>query len=220
MKIFYTGLQRCGTKSFGKFFEMNGYKVFSWQQTYEHDVVRLFFDGRWLEILEIINTNGYQIFEDTPFSDPMLAIFIYHNVTDSRFVYFSRPADDWYKSMLVHSNGLNLFPEPLINHCYNYDLLNELDFLSENGVKRIKRLSLVGMRGHYVKMYQLHKHRIKTKFRNAERSRFYSDNLYDKNKFKNMAQTFGLKLKYTADVHEHKSKATLHQVINFHKYLR
>ncbi|MFA9476628.1 MAG: hypothetical protein ACERJ2_19025, partial [Filomicrobium sp.] len=75
MKFVYTGMQRCGTKSFGDFFRKNGYRVFSWSETVTTDLHGLFADGKWLDILNSGIFNDYDVFEDAPFSDPVFARF-------------------------------------------------------------------------------------------------------------------------------------------------
>ena len=48
-----------------------------------------------------------EVFEDGPFQDPQFAKFLSQHIDGSKFIYFQRPADDWYKSMVTH-RGLTL----------------------------------------------------------------------------------------------------------------
>ena len=95
--------------------------VFSWKQIKAAEVSERWFQGKWNQIIDSGIFDEYDVFEDGPFSDPNFAAFLSNNIPDSRFVYFERPVEDWYKSMVTHSAGLT--PGNLIRHAHVYDRL-------------------------------------------------------------------------------------------------
>lgn len=216
-KIFYVGTQRSGTKSFGEFFKRNGLRVFSWEQCRETDLAGAVYRGRWLHVLKSGLFDDFDVYEDTPFWNPEFVAFIYHYIPESHFVYFHRPPRDWYRSMVTHSAGLTL--GPIRRHCYYYDRLEELAFLQDELDGNLKRLPLIGMSRHYEEVYLRHRSRIEERFRQFDESRVFSASLYDKNKFKNMADHFGLKLKDKSEQHAHKSSESVASVMKRYPYL-
>ena len=217
MKIFYVGMQRCGTKSFGELFKTNGFRVCSWPEIEKFDFVEKVINGKWLDVLNSEIFDEFDVFEDGPFMLPEFAIFLSNYVENSKFAYFHRPPDDWYKSMVTHSNGLTL--GDVGRHCYLYDRLDDLHFIRSQNVKKIKKLSLVGMKDHYTKCYEIHKHQIQFLFSKISPDRFYVDELYNKDKFENMNEHFGLDLENTNDVHAHKSTHEFGEIVRSHSYL-
>ena len=217
MKIFYVSLQRSGTKSFGNFFKKNGYQVLSWPQSYSLNLNQLILDGQWLHFLKSGLIEKFDVFEDSPFWVPELVSFIYQYVPDSRFVYFSRPSADWYRSMVTHSDGLTLGSVDW--HCYWYDRLDDLEMLRDNGRLSPKKLPMLGMQRHYERIFLEHERKVKARFARFDASRFFVGHLYDKDKYKQMAEHFSLKLDDTADEHIHKSKRTVSDVLDKHRFL-
>jgi hypothetical protein len=211
MKIFYIGMQRCGTKSFGEFFKKNGYKVCSWQQSAKYHWPSLGYEGRYLDIIQSNEFQSFEVFEDGPFYSPEFVKFIYNYVEDSYFVYFHRPPEDWYKSMISHSHGMTL--GNVTRHCYFYNRLHELHFIQDEIGTSVKKLPLVGMKNHYVEQYEIHRHKIRSFFSGTSDNRFFSAPLYSQEKWKQLANAFDLNLAHMEDLHAHKSKKTAKEVI-------
>lgn len=206
-KIFYIGMQRCGTTSFGDFFEQNGYSRWGWQETQESGLSELVFKRKYLDILDLQITKNHSVFEDGPFFQPDFAKFIANYIPESKFVYFSRPAEDWYASLLTHSMGFN--PGELERHCLVYDRLDELAFLRERCGDTLQKLPIIGMKSHYTKCYELHKSKVLYMFSDLPKERFFSGELYDKDKYFKLKEQFGLNLHSMEDV---KSNVTTHDV--------
>src|SRR5690242_17866672 len=88
-QIFYTSLQRCGTKSFGAFFSRNGYKVASWREADKFGWNETALSqGQLAELVNSEPFHEYQAFEDGPWFDIAVIRFIYWHNPLSRFVYF------------------------------------------------------------------------------------------------------------------------------------
>lgn len=211
-------MQRCGTKSFGHFFRQNGLKVFSWEESEKFNLGNLYFDGKLNEIFKLGIFEAYDVFEDYPFYDPYFSKILANYIPQSKFVYFYRNEDDWYKSMINHTTGLTL--GDLEKHCYLYDRLEELEFLKKNLKKfNIKKLSLLGMKEHYIKIFNRHRLQILANFDGFDENRFLSFDLDDKNKFKKINKAWKLNYKKISDINYHPSRNKFEDTINKHTYL-
>ena len=210
-KIFYISLQRCGTKSFGEFFKRNGFSVASWTEALKNRWVENAVDGRFDEILKSNDFKNNFIFEDSPWSYVPLIKHIYHTYPGSRFVYFSRPVDDWFNSMLSHSGGMN--PGKTKTHCIVYGRLDEYYSMIEKGeeIKQTNGLSLVNEFERYKDFFNNHYLQLKAFFEDKDHKRFYFGDLYDKNRLIKLNEHFNLNLKNTDDVHIHKTGRPVHE---------
>lgn len=219
MKFFYLGMQRCGTKSFGDFFRKNGFNVCSWNEIVRHRIGELYWSGQWLDILKCGIFEKYDVFEDGPFFHPQFARFLANYVPNSRFVYFHRPSDDWFKSMITHSNGLTL--GQISRHAYLYDRLEEMEFLRDNfdEFDKISKLPMIGMKDHYTRLYRRHQLQVSALFKDFKQERFFSESLYDESKFEKMSRKFGLRLQDSSEQKSHQSNVSFSEVISNHKYL-
>lgn len=216
-KILYVGLQRCGTKTFSRFFARNGYRSFTWVHTAQTNLQEMVQQGKWVEVLNSGIFNQFDVFDDYPFYLPEFARFLVNYIPNSKVVFMTRPADDWFKSMLVHSKGLTL--GELEEHCYRYNRLGELAFLKQYGIDNLKKLNMIGMKDHYCRMYQLHIEEIRYKFKDLPADRFFEGSLYDSNKFVAMNEQLGLNLEFTDEMHAHKSDEQIEDTFRRHKYL-
>ena len=216
-KIFYLGWQRCGTKSFGHHFHSAGYKVCSWKTTARLGIDKLVHERRYLEVLNSNVLSEFDIFEDSPFNFPDFARFIRNYVEDARFVFFHRPEDDWYRSMVTHSNGLSF--GDIYQHCYIYDRLDELDFILQSGAPIPSRLSLLGNKKHYTEIYKRHKTQIRHLFSDLPTTQYFEASLYDDKKFENLQSNFNLKDNFPSETHVHKSKSDFKSTVVKHSYL-
>lgn len=212
-KIVYVGKQRCGTTSFGDFFEANGFKRFGWRQIEKSGLSELHYQMRWGEILELGLLNDYQVFEDGPFQDPRFALFLYRNLGGVRIAYLRRPPEDWFTSMLKHSRGYTL--GDLEKHCFSYDLLPELNYL-QNASQDTKpeKLKIELMKSHYVKKYLDHQFQVHYLFQTLPTGHFFSGDLYTPGVFAEIANYFGLEPELTADKRSHKSTASISDILD------
>jgi hypothetical protein len=204
-KIFYISLQRCGTKSFSTCFKNNGYKVATWENTNAHDWVRKVFEGRYEEVINSKFFKNAQVFDDSPWYMVPFMKYLYQKLPQSKFVYFHRPAKDWFRSMISHSKGETLgVPK---RHCEFYNRLEEyfhgIDHL-ENMPE--EKLNLSNQEAHYIKQHRKHQLEIRNFFEHAPSERFFYGELYDEDKYKKLSNAFNLDLTYQHDVHIHRSK--------------
>lgn len=219
MKFFYLGMQRSGTKSFGDFFRKNGYRVFTWIQLKERGIAKLYWDGKWCDILSSGIFDEFDVFEDGPFWHPRFARFLGNYVDESRFVYFHRPPDDWYKSMCTYAKGVTF--GDVTSHAYLYDRLDDLEFIRSNiqNSADLCSLPMIGMREHYVRLYRRHSLEISALFKDFYSGRFFSSSLYDQYKFDNMAKWFGIQMRDTSEQISHKTAVSFAEVVSSHKCL-
>lgn len=195
-KIFYCGLQRTGTKSFSDFFKKNNFKIFSWSESVKLDLSGEIYRGNYDILKRLINK--YDVFEDSPFFRIEIIKYISYNFPDSIFVYFERPFEDWFKSMISHSNG-NIPGDPG-RHMEFYNRLDE--YLGTNSCENFK---IITNKQAYHSSFFKHQNEVKYFFSNLDEKRFYYGNLYDAEKFKKMSDRLKLKLAFLEDVHIHKS---------------
>lgn len=204
LKIFYVSLQRCGTKSFGEFFRRNGFKVASWREAgkFEWNENALM-QGKLRWLLESESFNSYDAFEDGPWFDISVIRYLYWYCPNSRFIYFHRPVDDWFKSMLAHSKGL-IIGNPR-RHCHIYNRMAEYYAAVQAGDPQ-PRLSMIGHFEHYKTQFENQALRIKAFFEDKPKDRFFIGELYDKGKWEKLNEQLDLQLAELTDVHIHKTR--------------
>ena len=203
IKIFYVSLQRCGTKSFGQFFRRNGFRVASWEQTKKHGWNEIALaQGRFQQLVNSTPFNAFTVFEDGPWFEISVIRFLYWAVPNSRFIYFHRPVEDWFKSMLALNHGL-IIGDPK-RHCLTYERLNDYYEAIAAG-RSPAELRMDDHFEHYKTQFENHALRIKAFFEDKPSNRFFSGDLYDAEKWMKLNAQFGLELKDMSDVHIHKS---------------
>lgn len=219
MKFIYLGMQRCGTKSFSNFFKRNGYRVFSWSEIKSHSISEKYHKGLWIDILNSGIFQDYDVFEDGPFYRPEFARFLANYVPNAKFIYFHRPPEDWYKSMITHSSGMTL--GNLQRHAYFYDRLEELAFIknSDPNLKNLTSLPMIGQKEHYTRIYKRHQLQIYELFEGLGPDRFFSAPLYDTDKYQKMCIKFELKVKDSADEKSHSTKISFSDALKSNKSL-
>lgn len=192
-KIFYIGFQRVGTKDFGRFMELNGFRVASWDISAQNDWSAKYYDGRLNEIIRGKSFDFFQVFEDGPWFQPPLVKFLYHEFPDAHFVLLTRPAEDWFKSMVSHSAGLTIGQARL--HCQAYDRLEDYLWLRDNlALAPNARLSLFDKPGHYMAVYRKKTMELTSFFErmpDASR-RVFIGRLYDEDIYKKIAAFLGI----------------------------
>lgn len=203
LKIFYVSLQRCGTKSFGEFFRRNGFKVASWPEAAKNNwIEKTLAQGQLRSIMESAAFNDYSAFEDGPWFDISVMRYLYWYCPNSRFVYFRRPVEDWFKSMLAHSKG-SILGNPR-RHCLIYNRMAEYFAAVEAGDPK-PRLSMIGHFEHYRREFENQALQVRAFFEDKPKDRFFSGDLYDKDKWAKLNEQMGLQLADLADVHINKT---------------
>jgi len=199
LKIFYVSLQRCGTKSFGEFFRRNGYAVASWPEASKFGwIEKTLTQGQLRWLVESESLNAYSAFEDGPWFDLAVIRYLYWYCPNSRFVYFHRPVEDWFKSMLAHSKGA-IIGNPK-RHCTIYNRLAEYYAAVEKGDPK-PRLPMAGHFEHYKTQFENQALQVRAFFEDKPADRFFFGELYDKDKWVKLDQRMNLQLTELADVH-------------------
>jgi hypothetical protein len=129
---------------------------------------------------------------------------LFHRFPGSKFVLLTRPPDDWFKSMLSHSDGnvtgLNK------GHCRVfrrekdfYDLidLQMIECLKDPPLSELKafkerKMHLWDKPHHYKCIYEIHNRGILEFFRENDPSRLFTTALYDPMKWVNLGKFLGL----------------------------
>lgn len=213
-KIFYIGFQRVGTKSFGMFMELNGFQVASWGESCHNKWNEMFYDGNINKILRSKPFENYEVFEDSPWYQPALVKYIYHEIPNSKFILLTRPAEDWFKSMTTHSAGLNL--GDIKNHCENYDRLDDYYWILNNlNEKNEFKISLYDKPYHYMNVYRKKTLDIKLFFeeKKDKNQRVFLGNLYEKNIYEKIAEFLNIDNPIFLKKKKHKSKINPKKVI-------
>jgi hypothetical protein len=89
----------------------------------------MWYRGEIGRILDFVDTNDYQAFDDAPWWLPGMFRIIASRFPQSGFVMLKRPAEDWFRSMKMHSDG-RLLGNP-IHHASIYQRSDMLIDLAE-----------------------------------------------------------------------------------------
>ncbi len=202
--VVYVGLQRSGTKSFGAFFEKNGYRTASWEVAKENGWPSLANEGRYNALLSSPVFKAHNAFEDTPWYFLPLIKFVYWEVPRSRFVFFRRPFDDWFASMLSHSGGRTVGETK--RHCQVYDrLFDYYSFIDGDNAGGEVNMRLEPAREHYRMRHLNHEQQLRAFFEDKPADRYFDCDLYDPLKWTKMSDRLGLALTHLDDVHVHRT---------------
>lgn len=214
-KIFYVGFQRVGTKSFGRFMELNGYNIASWDVASKYGWPELYSNADFDTIINSKSFGFYDVFEDGPWFFPKMVKFLYHEVENSKFIMLKRPADDWFKSMISHSAGLTL--GNVRRHCEIYDRMDDYEWLRQHtNFNDNMRLSLYDKPNHYMNVYKKNTEEIQLFFEKMSdgKERFFDGDLYDIEKYTKIANFLNIASPISPDVFFHKSTIKVEDVIS------
>ena len=207
-KIFCISLQRTGTTSVGKFFKKNGYQVANYSTQRKNSWTKLWFSGDIEKIFRSFDFITSQVFEDDPWWCGQFYKKLYHRFNRSKFILFERDPDDWFDSMLSHSEGKNPGNTYLHSFLYNrgYEFYNIFGSAKNAYTKKIDNmLNIEGMRSHYKKIYTTRNERVKDFFENHNKKRLFYAHLYDDKKWSKMANYFDINVGKNISVHANKS---------------
>jgi hypothetical protein len=112
-KVFIVSNNKCGTTSLKQYFRHTGWTVGD-QKTAELLSIS--------EVMESSSTvspltwkryiSSAQVFQDVPFSSASFLPWLLINYPNAKFIHVSRPAEDWYKSLVNHHITRRLGVEP------------------------------------------------------------------------------------------------------------
>lgn len=210
-KIFCISMQRTGTTSVGEFFERLGFKVAKWKRSYNNKWSYYWQNGNFEAIFNSKDFKNYQVFEDSPWWLPEFYKVLYHRFPDAKFVLFTRDADDWFKSMVSHSQGKILGNTK--RHCkvYRreedfYKLKDTEGFEDYDEHKIDNLLSLEGYEEHYKTMYRIRNREMIEFFEKHAPQSLFVGELEDPKKWEKLAQFMKIKIPSNFEVHANKSQ--------------
>lgn len=211
-KIFNISSHRTGTTSFGDFLEQFGFKRSSYKTAKKNNWSVNWYDGEYDLIFDSKDFKNHQVFEDDPWYFGDFYIEIYKRYPQSKFILVDRPADDWFRSMMSHSNGKSLGNTMI--HAKIYGRIEELNLLNPDyfnqsivTMKPDNLLPLDNMKEHYINYYNKRNIEIKAFFAENAPNNFLLVDLYSKEKWIQISEFLNFRIPENYDIHSHKSKS-------------
>ncbi|WP_419656810.1 hypothetical protein Dvar_59330 [Desulfosarcina variabilis str. Montpellier] len=212
-KIFCISMQRNGTTSVGDFLSEHGIRVARWKDSVNNNWTYHWSLGDFETIFNSIAFKSFQAYEDDPWWMPDFYKVLYHRFPKSKFILFYRNSDDWFDSMVRHSDGKTL--GNTYRHCKIYRRLSEfyqkLD--SQKGFKptanTVDNLMLIEerSRNHYKMVYEEYNREATEFLSKVSKDQFFLCSLYDSEKWHKLGKFLGINVKNNYNVHSNKSNA-------------
>ena len=209
-KYFCISMQRTGTTSVGEFFRYCNYKVAGWETSYKNQWTYSWNSGNFEKIFNSIDFKINQVFEDDPWWAPEFYKFLYHRFPGSKFILFTRNPDDWYTSMINHSQGKTLGNTKM--HCKIYRRENELNnYLRNNPTIKAadfeidNLLSIEEHKSHYIEIYKRHNREVIEYFKKYNPDALFICDLDDKDKWIKLSKFIGNEIDEVINIHANKS---------------
>ena len=208
-KVFCISLQRNGTTSVGKFLRDHGYLVAGhgeasrkWAHNWK--------EGKINKILKSIEFNSYQAFEDNICFMPYFYRILFHKYPNSKFILFYRDENEWFDSMIRHSNGKTLGNTYLHSMLYNrlgdfYKIYDENEKVEIFSTKVDNLLDLKKNKNHYTKFYKIYNRDIIEYFNHFGKDRLMHCSLEDEYKWVKLGAFLNVKVEDGYNPHENKS---------------
>jgi hypothetical protein len=208
-RIFCISIQKTGTTSVGDFFVKNGYPTARYIHSITSEWPQLWYDGDFEGIFQSAAFKRYQVFEDDPWWYPEFYRVLYHRFPNSKFIFFTRNVDDWFNSMMNHSEGRTLGNTK--RHCKLYRreaeffdrLENDPDFTPTSGKDRL--MSLKEKEDHYKELYRLREVEVDDFFKDKDENRFIKLQLTDPEKWKKLADFCDLQAVPHSEFHSNRT---------------
>jgi len=202
-------MQRNGTTSVGDFFRYFQYPVARWQDSWDNNWSKLWYEGNFQAIFNSGEFKSFQVFEDDPWWLPEFYKVLYHRFPKAKFVLFYRDSEAWFNSMLTHSKGKTLGNTR--RHCKIYR--RELEFYNmwdskiidptDNEIDNL--LSLEGKKQHYKEIYEIRNREVIDFFDSTEDGKLFHCNLADANKWEKLGNFFGIAIPENFSMHANNS---------------
>ena len=212
-KVFCISMQRTGTTSVGKFFRDFGFKWTGWPADSENDWSSSWYEGDYEAIFSSTDFRSANAYEDSPWFLPDFYKVLYHRFPDSKFILFTRDADEWFQSMMMHS-GADVIGDNRV-HCKIYrreleffDLLlgGHLSEQEENQIHSRKIMKLANHSRHYKEIYRLHNTEVIDFFRRHAPESLYYGRLEDPDKWIRLGEFLGVQVPEGYKSHENPSE--------------
>jgi hypothetical protein len=202
-------VQRTGTTSVGQFFKDHDFRVATWRVSRKNDWTVRWFKGDYESIFNSFDFKTSQVFEDDPWFCLDFYKVLFHRFPNSKFVLVERDADQWFDSMVKHSDGKTLGNTH--RHSVMYQRLNEFieaDFIEEsqytNKIDNLLPLNETH-RVHYTSIYKLRNKEVKNFFEKFGKDRIVVVSLEDQEKWKKIGAFFNIQVADNYEVHANKS---------------
>ena len=209
-KIFCISMQRTGTTSVGQFFKEHNYKVATWDISRKNSWTVDWFKGDYERIFGSSDFKLNQVFEDDPWFCLDFYKVLFHRFPKAKFVLIERDADQWFDSMVKHSNGRTLGNTH--RHAVIYQRLEEYNQLElEKGSKFNSIIDNLmplneSHREHYTTIYKLRNLEVKSFFEYFGKERLVVVQLEDKSKWQKIGNFSNIKVDAKYEVHANKSE--------------
>lgn len=210
-KIFCISMQRTGTTSVGQFFKDFNYNVADRNLSKKNQWSSLWLNGDFEAIFNSKDFLNNQVFEDDPWWMPEFYKVLYHRFPESKFILFRRDPENWFNSMMSHSNGKTLGNTKL--HCKAfrresefYRIIQEKEILNYNENISDNLLELFSHRAHYISIYERRNQEIIDFFHAKNENALFVCDLEDDKKWIKLSQFMNLHLPEHYEVHENKSE--------------
>jgi hypothetical protein len=209
-KIFCISMQRNGTTSVGDFFKDNGYSVAGWIDSDRNKWTNDWYEGDYEKIISSKDFRNNQVFEDDPWWAPEFYKYLFHKFPKSKFVLFTRDTDDWFKSMMSHSNGKTLGNTRI--HCKLYRREKEFYYLldtdssfspTKDGLDCL--MMMKKEESLYRNIYDIRNREIVDFFNEKAPKRLLKIDLNDSEKWVKLGGFFKMKINKDYEIHSNKS---------------
>lgn len=207
-KYFYTGFQRCGTKSFKNIINQNNFETVSWPECDANNWGIKAVEKKFDEIIKSKDFDKNNYYEDFPFHVYDFVVFLSKKFSNSKFIHVQRNPIEWFESMISHSGGLTLGGnESYVHSCY-YERLNTWKFLKEKLHRPPRRMPLITDMDHYTQFYIRENLKIENYFKKElSEDRYILLRFDDKDLYPKMCEF--LNIPNTLPKNYHKSQKTL-----------
>ena len=200
-KIFVISFQRTGTTSTGAFFKDFNYKVATYSASTKNKWTLSFFKGDYNKIFNSKDFKLNQVFEDDPWWLNDFYKVLYHKFPSAKFVLLTRNTNNWYNSMMNHSNKKNLGNTHIHCNIYERDYHSEDKQVFNDILKNsysLKTDNLLPLnenhKSHYINIYERRNNEIKLFFDKHDGSRCVCLELEDEEKWNKLGKFFNLKV--------------------------
>ena len=204
-------MQRNGTTSVGDFYEEFGFARAGWFHTKKNDWSKKYFDGDYEAIFNSDDFVENIVFEDGPWSIGDFYKVLFHRFPKAKFVLITRDPDEWFDSMVSHSNGRTLGNTFRHSCVYNreteyYDKIGGTHDYESNEVDNLLELN-EEHRNHYVQYYIIRHRQLFDFFlsKNPSGSRLIHLDLKDESKWVKLAEFSGFMVPNDYRIHSNKS---------------
>lgn len=210
-KIFCIAIQRSGTTSVGTFLNDHGIRTagFSDSRFYNWDYNWKI--GNFERIFKCRGFKSFQGFQDSPWWNSDFYKVLFHRFPNSKFIILKRNPDEWFKSMIRHSNGMN--PGNTYTHCKIYGRMSDFFELNKNreidfsieGHTTDNLLELNSRKESYINYYKNYYTEIECFFSQMDNSRKITIDLEDEGKWEKLGHYLGIKVEDGYEAHSNRS---------------